>query len=484
MDPSRLPIILALLSLSLAAGCASSPWASHETLEVTTPAAIDAAPQPPQGQGPPLTGGTDGNSMAPNVVGQVKTRDQMMQEAMAELQQLGVMDPKLREELMQDLQQTDPEMWPLVMQVFRASVAYRRQAEGSQQAVATGSPPPRFAMASGPTPSGEARRQIPPGPPRVQADSDRVGRLPPPQGGTMPPAKAPLGTYPSTQSPPPSVDTRVPNRSADGRPVPVPATDRVVAASYNSTNTDDWQVHLASAIRALEAEIQGPAATQEDLVRHARLRLLYALAGRRDDAVEPIPPIGNPSPGQGVSQKDRATREFWSKQLLGLTTWLDVERTPNAMTRAGETKKILSEAISSLGEAAPLDVRNLVFGKQLDTYGCYEEFKTNRFVPGQEVLLYAEVENFSNESTPKGFRISLRCRYEIYNIQGGRVADHDLPETGGYCRNRRRDYYITYRMRMPPHLSSGQYVLKLTVEDLKSKRIGESQLPFTVERRD
>ncbi len=154
------------------------------------------------------------------------------------------------------------------------------------------------------------------------------------------------------------------------------------------------------------------------------------------------------------------------------------------MTRAGETNRILSEAVSSLGEAAPLEVSNLVFSKEVTSYGCYEEFKTDRFAPGQEVLLYAEVENLSNRPTPRGFHISLQCRYEIYGVQGRRVADGELPKMEGNCRNRRRDFYITYRLRIPPHLSSGQYVLKLTVEDLKSKRIGQSQLPFTIERRD
>ena len=469
MDPSRLSIVLVLLSLSLMVGCASSPWASTAAPEVTAPAATDTAAQPPQGPAPSPSNGQDAGS---------KTQEQMMQEVMAELRQLRVMDPKAQEELMQSLQQADPEMWPLVMQQFRAVVAYRRRSEESQQAVATGSSAPRFVTASRRSSSGEAE------PPPAQADSSRVGRLPPPQGGIIPPRQAPRGTYPSTQSPLPPVDPRQPHHSADGPPAPIPDSSRVVAASYDSADTDNWQVHLASATRALEAEIQGPPATQEDLAQHARLRLLYALAGRREDAVTAIPPIGNPSPGQGGSQKGQAAREFWSKQTHALATWLDVQRTPNAMTRAGETNKILSEAVLSLGEAAPLEVSNLVFGKDLKSYGCYEQFKTNRFVPGQEVLLYAEVENFSNISTSKGYHISLRCRYDIYDIQGRHVADHDYPETGENCRNRRRDYFVAYRLRMPAHLNSGQYVLKLTVEDLGSKRVGESQLPFVIERRD
>ena len=49
---------------------------------------------------------------------------------MAELQQVGSVDPAAQEQLMQDLRNSDPAIWPLVMQQFRATQAYRNRLAG------------------------------------------------------------------------------------------------------------------------------------------------------------------------------------------------------------------------------------------------------------------------------------------------------------------------------------------------------------------
>ena len=48
---------------------------------------------------------------------------------MAEVQQLGTLDPAAQNALLEDLKRTDPALWPQLVQTFRASIAYRRQME-------------------------------------------------------------------------------------------------------------------------------------------------------------------------------------------------------------------------------------------------------------------------------------------------------------------------------------------------------------------
>ena len=66
--------------------------------------------------------------------------------------------------------------------------------------------------------------------------------------------------------------------------------------------------------------------------------MLYLLAGRREDALQPIP--GAPP----------AEQEFWTKQLYGLGLWLDTQRNPDPARRAGEAKQALGDALARLGE--------------------------------------------------------------------------------------------------------------------------------------
>mgnify|MGYP001097145665 CR=1 FL=1 len=173
-------------------------------------------------------------------------------------------------------------------------------------------------------------------------------------------------------------------------------------------------------------------------------------------------------------------QDFWSQELYGLATWLDAERVTDASRRAGEAKIHLGAASGRLGELAPLLVRNLTFITRVQSYGVYEPFDKNEFVPGQDVLLYAEVENFKSEETPRGFFTVLQGRYQIFDQGGRQVAEQDLSTTEEYCRNPRRDFFLGYFLRIPKGLSPGRYRLQLTVVDVKSQKVAQSSLDFTI----
>lgn len=390
---------------------------------------------------------------------------------MAELQQLGALDPAAREQLIADLSNTDPAIWPLIIQQFRAAAAYRRRAQQSQMAtrgpnrfLPDGSPAWRPGQSVPPEayPPGQAARSPEHPPPRVEP-------LPPADAVMLPPPHVPPRDYPTTPYPP--VDANLAHRPPENLP-PGEATGRVVRASYDPAMQDNWQVSLASATRALESQLPGTPETPDEIAQHARLRLLYLLGGRQSDAVRPIPSIAP------------AMQQFWSAQLYGLHTLLDTRQTPDATTRADETKRILGDAVTWLGEAAPLTVRNLAFCTEIQSFGCIKEFKKNEFVPEQEVLLYAEVENFTSESTAKGYHTALCSSYQIFDSRNQRVADHEFTTTEEYCQRPRRDYFIGYHLRLPKRIYPGKHTLQLTIEDLKGKKIGQASIECTIKSGD
>jgi hypothetical protein len=419
-----------------------------------------------------------------------------MQEVMAELQALGALDPAAQGELMADLSRTDPAWWPMVVQQFRAAVAYRRRAEdrGPRAAdpgrsspvrpVSATMQPERIGEPGAEPPSGQAHPL-----PRVSRPGGeplgRVGRLPVTEDVALPPSKAPPGNYPATLHPQPGphlanrpTDVRQARaRNVRGSPDPVlPRTWHGQETGHNVSDapsgSGDWQAHVGGAIRALESQLQGAPAAPAEVAQHAQLRMLYLMAGRRDDAVQPIASIA------------AADQEFWSKQVYGLATWLDTEGTADAARRAAKTKQILEEAVARLGESAPLVVRNLAFCTEVQSYGCTKQFSKSEFSPDQEVLLYAEVENFTCEATPKGFHTSLRSSYQIFDSRGQRVADHQFTTTEEYCQNCRRDFFIGYHLRLPKRIYPGKHTLQLTIEDLKSHKVGQSSIELTIRHVD
>jgi hypothetical protein len=199
--------------------------------------------------------------------------------------------------------------------------------------------------------------------------------------------------------------------------------------------------------------------------------MLYLAAGRRNDALRAMP---------GLSGGEQ---DFWADEVFGLATYLDSDRTSDAGRRATEATLHLNKAASRLAELGSLAVRNLAFCTEVNSFGTYTAFPQNEFKPGQHVLLYAEVENFKSEESPKGFHTAMRSSYHIFDNQGRKVADQELPLTEEHCQNRRRDYFIRYFLSIPARAYDGKYNLQLTIEDTLGRKIGQSSIDFTVKEK-
>ena len=389
----------------------------------------------------------------------------------AEFQQLlGELNPAARDQLLADLQRTDRDLWPEVVYRFRALAAYRNRAQHEQLAQTSHRPPGLSDAAvhatgwSAPGSNDTASQPAGGAAHEVAANGPAADRLPVADDTALPPGQAPPGNYPSTQGWPP------PTHSGQ-RPVP-----GVVPAGFQSAAIEGWQSQVSEAVATLESQLgRAPKATDpresaRQAAEHARLRMLYLLAGRRDDAIRPIPAL------------PPSLQDFWSKQLFGLATWLDMSGSSES-TRTAATKQILDEAVSKLGESAPLTVRNVAFCTKIVDYGRTTPFEKYEFVPGQEVLLYAEVENFSSEPTPDGFQTSLKGTYSIFDSCDRKVDQRTYDMLKDSCQNTRRDFFIILNMHIPDYqIYPGSYTLVLTIEDLQSGKAGQSSISFTVKR--
>jgi len=398
-------------------------------------------------------------------------------QVISEVQDLGALDAATEQKLLADLHQTDPALWPLVVQQFRAALAYRRRIQQREMAVAgpsvvparepPGSPPlgdqaeidfrrSAFAVAS---------------PPSRAPGTDTGGthgfdRLPATRHAALSPSGPPQGDYPATGYRQPVMETV--DRSSSGCPAAGLTPDDVMPASFNPQDPRPWQEHLAVAIKGLESVVNQSPQSAAEVDEHVRLRMLYLIAGQRDRALEPIPTI-TPS-----------LQDFWSKELFGLSTWLDSEDARESTSRAAEAKRLLIDAATSLGESAGLEVRNLAFCSEVQSYGTIKEFQEYEFVPNQELLLYAEVDNFTSRQTSEGYHTALRSSYQIFDSRGQRVDDHEFTTTEETCCNRRRDFFIGHHLRLPKRIYAGKHTLQLTIEDLESRKIGQSAISFTI----
>lgn len=507
-----------------------------------TPATNAASPALPHGTampvGTPPSAGAAATAPKPNL----SQDSRAIQDLVTEIAKMEHLDMAAQEKLAEDLRQTDPAAWPTIVQTLRASMAYRRQLQQREAAQAIlqnekkspGVPPPLRTLAS------VDRNSYADDPARVRAKTPRMTASmqdetgnPPPQrespaeeilirprrstGGQAdrmtpensvadkkrdePRAVAPDPEDRATTSdrqrlaaadPAPGKDKRsstakttasdaAPSgrRSGPGQDAADSKTNRIAAKDGNSpagrvtqvsyeTDPSAWREQLAAAIASLESQVRESPQSAADIAQQARLRMLYVAANRRDDALKPIPSAPPP------------VQDFWSQELYGLSTILDTQRQPDTNRRAGEAKQHFHGAMNRLGELAPLAIRNLSMITEVQSYGVYKTFDKYQFAPGQELLLYAEVENFKSEETPKGFQTSLRGNYQIFDGRGQRVGDWDLGTTEEHCRSPRRDFFLGYHLRLPKRIYPGKHTLQLTVEDTKSQKIAQSSVDFTV----
>ncbi len=399
---------------------------------------------------------------------------------LSQLKGIGAIDQATQDRLFEDLQKTDPSLWPQMLDVFRASLAYRQkyveQPAAEQAQVAAG--PRRMKLQTPPAdPASEAAiaSDLPPRTPGKSAsklaapdDGSRVGGV---QLASTETVVTPAGTATDNAGP------------ANTQPPGPAATAGLAAENASPTGSEraaapaepqrlDWREHLQAAIQGLENETADPPATTAAIGRHAGLRLLYVVDGRRDAALKPI--VGIPPTQQ----------DFWSKELFALTTYLDSDRNADENRRAAAASIPLREAAAKLGELATLSVRNLAFCNEVSSYGVFKKFPKYEFQAGQEVLLYAEVENFKTLQNEKGFHTALKSSYEILDSHGARVDQKEFEITAEDCQNARRDYFIRYFVWMPKRIYGGSYTLQLTIEDTHSQKIGQSSIDFTIHEKD
>jgi hypothetical protein len=270
-----------------------------------------------------------------------------------------------------------------------------------------------------------------------------------------------------------------PSQNTDTSEVVKAGAETAIKADLSSDRRQQVEQARTSLIDALEVEVKqrrAESTTDEELPRlEQQLRLAYVSAGRLDDAVA------------GVESLDATQREAYKNLMFGLGVWLSPDESRRPPLRSAKVLHSLRDATTDLAAAGKLEVKNLVFCERVDHFGWYSEFPRKEFQPRQQVILYAEVENFSAEHKGgAGFETELQGSYVILDSSGQEVASRQLQLDKEVCRNHRRDYFLAYRIYMPEGISPGRYRLELTVEDLKARgkyqgrKLGEGVIEFAI----
>jgi hypothetical protein len=250
---------------------------------------------------------------------------------------------------------------------------------------------------------------------------------------------------------------------APAEPASIPAV--VTTPSLASSSDEELYQEL---VKRMEQASPG----ESDADRYRRniiARHLMMFSGNPDAAVAPI---------DGMSEKEQ---EFLRHYLLGMWSMVDTAGHPVAARRWSAALPEIRQATQQLASAAEaLDIRSLAFCREIQSYGQTTKFDSNRFEPGQKVILYCEIDNFVAEKTQAGFETHLQGSYEVFDSKGTKVAGQVLPADQQVCANYLRDYFIAYQMSLPIGLEPGTYRMQLTMECMKGQKYGQASIPLEI----
>ena len=394
---------------------------------------------------------------------------QALLDALQQLQVIGAIDTETQQRMIADLKQTDPALWPQLLQYYRASATMHKKPDRHAVDVLSRADQQSAASAAGPAAASDSTGEPPMAlNPPVQGSmvlASATSSVSAPASPAVPPQNQSAAVQNNQVATPQAANIAPAAAVASVQEIP-PAARAGAAPEPDDPNS--WEDHLHAAIAGLELATREPPKSSAEAGRHAALRMLYMIDGRKEDALKPIRGI---SPGQ---------QDFWSQEIYGLANYLDTDRNPDSSRRAAEAVDRLREAANKLGEQATLSVKNLAFCTEVTSFGVYKPFTKDEYKAGQEVLLYAEVENFKSRRDEKGYQTALRSSYQILDQHGARVESQDFEVTEEHCQNLRRDFFMRYHIWMPKRIYGGRYTLQLTIEDTLSQKIGQSSLEFTV----
>ncbi|MEC9094924.1 MAG: hypothetical protein VX438_19605 [Planctomycetota bacterium] len=150
----------------------------------------------------------------------------------------------------------------------------------------------------------------------------------------------------------------------------------------------------------------------------------------------------------------------------------------------------LRNAVQTVSQSAALKINNADFCTEVSGFGKFKKFDSQCFNAGDEVLLYCELENFSEDvhsnldnETVHTSRFDAQIEFIGKTDETNYVKS--FADITDQCQTNRKDYYLFFRFQIP-NLEPGHHRLQIRIKD----KIGQKNatlakpIPFEVVRQE
>jgi len=346
--------------------------------------------------------------------------EQVIDNAVARLSAAGGIDTPTQELLIKTLEQTRPEDWAVVVNEFAKTLESSRGSIAADDAADGGNP---------------ARR---------------------PTGGVI------------------ELDIPAPARSAADAPPPVTELAAAPVEPVAAVDLSGIPLLRVAAVVVPPVPTDG-APLPEPTPPHPAAPLPPQPIKAADLPVRPIVPEPAPAPVVVAALIEPAPTPAAPAELVmpEVETISPMPPTPEAFELPPAT------AAGGNAPAGPV-VSNACFATRVRGWGNVERFPTAAFRPGQEVIVYFELDRLQIRSAADGHTTGIDSSFRLVDGRGQRVGQWSFEPIVETCPAPRRDYFARYFIRIPEDAKPGRHRLEWSVTDTVAEASRQAHLELDV----
>ena len=144
----------------------------------------------------------------------------------------------------------------------------------------------------------------------------------------------------------------------------------------------------------------------------------------------------------------------------------------------------LQKSADEASAGLPLRITDARLCTRVTGFGDYVELGVNAFLAGRPspVIVYTQVDRFGSRASAGGRQtVELSQELNIYHdADGAHCWKRPAQTISESTRTRRRDFYLTNAIELPPTLTIGKYRLKVTMRDVAGGSVAETTIPFSI----
>lgn len=238
------------------------------------------------------------------------------------------------------------------------------------------------------------------------------------------------------------------------------ATQASLVATLQRTAQEDWPVVVAEFAAALKSAAPAPAVVP---AAESRMAAKPDTSLPTTSAPEPPVPAGDAPASDALDASSPATDHAASAPL------------PDPKTEP-------APAAPAPAPAPPpsLTVNTACFASRVQAWGVFDRFPHDRFQPGQDVIVYFELDGLSARQSTAGHTTCIDAALRLVDTEGRTLHDWSFEPIAETCVSRRHDYFARYVVRMPPAAAPGPCRVELTVTDMLAGTTATATLPLEI----